>query len=90
MPCIVVLIAHILASWITMTIDLSQYVQILVCPSCRSNLFIDKQSVVCRSAECRRKFLVKDDIPVMLADDAQTLSPDEWSALVANQVSVAS
>lgn len=72
-----------------MTIDLSQYLQIMVCPSCHSKLLIDKQSLVCKSSDCRRKFLVKDDIPVMLADDAQTLSSDEWSVLMAHHASVA-
>lgn len=68
-----------------MTIDLSQYVQILVCPVCHSKLVIDKQSFVCQSPDCRKRFLVKDDIPVMLADDAQSVSSEEWAAIIANQ-----
>lgn len=71
-----------------MTIDLSKYVQILVCPVCHSKLFIDKQSFVCQSPDCRKRFLVKDDIPVMLADDAQPVSSEEWAAIIASQTPV--
>ena len=71
-----------------MTIDLSQYVQILVCPACHSKFVVDLQSFVCQSPECRRRYSVKDDIPVMLADDAQRLSSDEWSAVMARHTSV--
>ena len=65
-----------------MTIDLAQYVQILVCPVCHSKLVIDKQSFVCQSTDCRKRFLVKDDIPVMLEEDARRLTPEEVEALV--------
>ena len=66
-----------------MTIDLSQYAELLVCPVCHSKFVVDGQSFVCRSKDCRLRFAVKDDIPVMLADEAQPLSSHEWSAIMA-------
>ena len=66
-----------------MTIDLSQYAELLVCPVCHSKFVVDGHSFVCRSKECRLRFAVKDDIPVMLADEAQPLSSDDWSAVMA-------
>ena len=67
-----------------MTIDLSQYAQILVCPVCHSKFVVDGHSFVCQSPDCRLRFTVKDDIPVMLADDARLLSPEEWSAVMSH------
>ena len=65
-----------------MSIDYSSYVQLLVCPACKSKLVVDGHSFVCRSEPCRLRFDVKDDIPVMLADEAQPVAPDEWAALI--------
>jgi hypothetical protein len=67
-----------------MAIDLEPFVQMLVCPACRSKLVLDGQSFVCSSSDCRRRYTVKDDIPIMLVDEAQAVAPDEWTALMAS------
>lgn len=48
--------------------------EILVCPQCRSALFVDHDAseLVCQS--CALAYPVRDDIPVMLVDEARTLS----------------
>ena len=48
---------------------------ILVCPVCKGPLLYRKaeQELVCKP--CRLAFQIKDDIPVMLADEARKL-PD--------------
>lgn len=66
-----------------MAIDLQPFVQILVCPACRSKLVIDGRSFVCSSSDCRRRYIVKDDIPVMLVDETHAVTPEEWTALMA-------
>ncbi len=45
----------------------------LVCPTCRKSLAydIDKTFLICDN--CRVKYDVIDDIPVLLADDARKL-----------------
>lgn len=65
-----------------MTIDLEKYGQFLVCPACRTKLLVDHHHFVCRSAECRLRFEVKDDIPVMLADEARSIPLEEWTAVI--------
>ena len=65
-----------------MSIDPQQYCELLVCPVCRSKLVVDGHSFVCRSRACRLRFAVKDDIPVMLADEAQVVSLEDWAALI--------
>ena len=50
---------------------------ILVCPICKGKLYYDKQAaeLICRAD--RLAFPVKDDIPVMLQEEARQLAADE-------------
>jgi uncharacterized protein YbaR (Trm112 family) len=47
--------------------------EILVCPACRSELRVDASAdeLVCTSPECGLAYPVRDDIPVMLVDEAR-------------------
>lgn len=65
-----------------MSINLQPYAQLLVCPACRSKLVVDGASFVCCSESCRLRYDVKDDIPVMLSDEAKPVEPDAWTAIV--------
>lgn len=51
--------------------------EILACPSCKSTLTYKKpeQELVCPA--CRLAYPIRDDIPVMLADEARQLAGDE-------------
>ena len=50
---------------------------ILVCPHCKGPLVYDKQAqeLICKGD--RLAFPIRDDIPVMLEDEARVLAPDE-------------
>lgn len=52
---------------------------ILVCPVCKGPLDYRKPQLelVCRA--CRLAYQIKDDIPVMLEDEARQLSSEELS-----------
>lgn len=54
---------------------------ILACPICKSPLRYDKdkQELICRAD--RLAFPIRDDIPVMLEDEARELSSEETDAL---------
>lgn len=54
---------------------------ILACPICKSPLRYDKanQELICRAD--RLAFPIRDDIPVMLEDEARKLSSEETDAL---------
>ena len=57
--------------------------EILACPACHSKLTIetladapkdaDAHELVCTNSECRRAYPVRDDIPVLLIDEARIL-----------------
>ncbi|QWT46194.1 Trm112 family protein [Azospira inquinata] len=55
----------------------AKLLDILVCPLCKGSLDYrkDKQELVCKP--CKLAFPVRDDIPVMLEEEARTLGPDE-------------
>jgi uncharacterized protein len=54
---------------------------ILACPLCKSRLIYVKenQELICRAD--RLAFPIRDDIPVMLEDDARRLTSEETDAL---------
>ena len=54
---------------------------ILVCPLCKSPLHLDalKQELVCKAD--RLAYPIRDGIPVMLVDEARSVSSDELLAM---------
>ena len=50
---------------------------ILACPSCKASLDYRKQEQELVCPVCRLAFPIRDDIPVMLIDEARELSGDE-------------
>ncbi|HUF79983.1 MAG TPA: Trm112 family protein [Burkholderiales bacterium] len=55
----------------------AKLLDILVCPLCKGPLLYRKTQaeLVCRP--CRLAYLIKDDIPVMLEEEARKLPPTE-------------
>ena len=55
----------------------AKLLEILVCPLCKGPLVYKKaeQELVCKP--CRLAYQVRDDIPVMLEDEARKLPPEE-------------
>ncbi len=49
---------------------------ILVCPKCKGDLILldDNSGLVC--TPCKLKYPIRDDIPVMLVDEAERLSQE--------------
>lgn len=59
----------------------NKLLEILACPVCKSPLRYDKtaQELICKAD--RLAFPVRDDIPVMLEDEARTLTSEEIDQL---------
>jgi len=51
-----------------------ELLEILVCPKCKGSVYLTdtKDGLVC--GNCRLLFEIRDDIPVMLIDEAKPLS----------------
>lgn len=55
-----------------------QLLEILVCPACRARVELKPDASGLKCVECKRVYPIRDDIPVMLIDEATI--EDEQSA----------
>ncbi len=47
----------------------NELLEILACPLCKTEVRLENDKIVC--TKCGRRYPVKDDIPVMLIDEAE-------------------
>jgi uncharacterized protein YbaR (Trm112 family) len=50
-----------------------ELLDILVCPKCKGSLRLDKEKDLLICNECKLAYPIKDDIPVMLIEEAEEL-----------------
>jgi uncharacterized protein YbaR (Trm112 family) len=48
-----------------------QLLEILVCPACRAKVELKPDGSGLKCVECKRVYPIRDDIPVMLIDEAK-------------------
>lgn len=50
-----------------------ELLEILACPKCKSGVRLDEgaQRIICASPSCGLRYPIRDDIPVMLIDEAE-------------------
>lgn len=53
------------------------FLDILVCPKCKGKLEYDEGEQTLTCWECRLRYEIDDDIPIMLIDKAKPVPPDE-------------
>jgi len=56
----------------------NKLLDILVCPVTKGPLIYDKEKQELVSKSARLAYPIRDDIPIMLEDEARTLDDDEW------------
>jgi uncharacterized protein len=61
----------------------ARLLEILACPDDKGPLYYFEAEANLFCPACRRRYEVRDDIPVMLIDEATVLSADEAGALLA-------
>jgi len=44
---------------------------ILVCPACKTKVVREGDRLVCRNPSCGLRYPIRDDIPVMLVEEAE-------------------
>ena len=54
----------------------------LVCPKCHADLVMDGDSLVCTNPDVRLRYPILEDIPRLLADEAEELSVDAWKEIM--------
>ena len=66
-----------------MSFDATVIQDLWCCPKSHSKLVVSGDNAVCSDGECRLQYAIKDGIPVMLIDEATTLSTDDWKTVMA-------
>ena len=58
--------------------------EILCCPETKADLVLDGDTLVSTDKETRRRYRIEDDIPIMLIEESEQLSMEEWIAIMQN------
>lgn len=62
-----------------MPID-KELLDILACPACKGDLWLTNEQTGLICEKCMLKYEIKDDIPIMLIDEALKITPDDLKA----------
>ena len=55
-----------------------ELLSIMCCPETKADLVLDGNFLGSTDKETRRRYRIENDIPVMLIDESEVLSPEEW------------
>ena len=59
-----------------------ELLDILCCPETKADLVLDGDTLVSTDKETRRRYRIEDDIPIMLIEESEQLSMEEWIAII--------
>ncbi len=52
-----------------------ELLDILACPFCKSDLKLEGEKLICMNKECNLKYQIREDIPIMMIDEADRSCP---------------
>lgn len=59
-----------------------ELLDILCCPLTKADLVLDGETLVSTDKETRRRYKIKDGIPVMLIDESEQVAVAEWEKIM--------
>lgn len=59
-----------------------ELLDILCCPETKADLVLDDNTLVSTDKNTRRRYRIEEDIPVMLIDESEQLSVEEWKGIM--------
>ncbi len=59
-----------------------ELLDILCCPETKADLVLDGDFLVSVDKSTRRRYRIEDDIPIMLIDESEQLSIEEWTEIM--------
>jgi uncharacterized protein YbaR (Trm112 family) len=59
-----------------------ELLDILCCPETKAELVLDGETLVSTDKKTRRRYRIEDDIPIMLIDESEQLSMEEWRGIM--------
>jgi len=59
-----------------------ELLDILCCPETKADLVLDGDTLVSTDKKTRRRYKIENDIPIMLIDESEILSIEEWEKIM--------
>ena len=59
-----------------------ELLDILCCPETKAELVLEGETLVSTDKNTRRRYRIEDDIPIMLIDESEQLSMEEWQEIM--------
>ncbi|HSL90512.1 MAG TPA: hypothetical protein VK870_14505 [Ignavibacteriaceae bacterium] len=59
-----------------------ELLDILCCPETKADLVLDGDFLVSTDKETRRRYRIEDNIPIMLIEESEQLSVEEWTEIM--------
>lgn len=59
-----------------------ELLDILCCPETKADLVLDGDTLVSTDKNTRRRYRIENDIPIMLIDESEILSLEEWEKIM--------
>lgn len=59
-----------------------ELLDILCCPETKADLVLDGDTLVSVDKNTRRRYRIEDNIPIMLIEESEQLSMEEWTAVM--------
>lgn len=59
-----------------------ELLEILCCPETKADLVLDGETLVSTDKNTRRRYRIEDDIPIMLVDESEVLSVEDWEKIM--------
>lgn len=59
-----------------------ELLDILVCPETKAELVLEGNFLVSTDKNTRRRYRIEDDIPIMLIEESEQLSLEDWKEIM--------
>lgn len=59
-----------------------ELLDILCCPETKADLVLDGDFLVSTDKDTRRRYRIEDDIPIMLIEESEQISVEEWTEIM--------
>ena len=59
-----------------------ELLDILCCPETKADLILDGNTLVSVDKNTRKRYRIEDDIPIMLIEESEQLSMEEWNSIM--------
>ncbi|AFH50841.1 Hypothetical protein IALB_3138 [Ignavibacterium album JCM 16511] len=59
-----------------------ELLDILVCPETKAELVLEGNYLISTDRNTRRRYRIEDDIPIMLVEESEQLSLEEWTEIM--------